>query len=124
MGALVLPQQLERLVGALAPQPAQAITAAIGMPDQALTAPMATDLSPGARSWQLQFRQAAALKPLQLLLRQQQRAAIEVVQAQSGTLKLLLRAKPAPGVGLGLLDRKSTRLNSSHSSVSRMPSSA
>ena len=28
------------------------------------------------------------------------------------------------GLGLMVLDRKSTRLNSSHSSVSRMPSSA
>ena len=31
---------------------------------------------------------------------------------------------PAPIPGAYLLDRKSTRLNSSHSSVSRMPSSA
>ena len=33
-------------------------------------------------------------------------------------------AAPIDGISTGSLDRKSTRLNSSHSSVSRMPSSA
>ena len=43
-----------------------------------------------------------------------------VFELKAGTLYPLLHGLE----GKGLLDRKSTRLNSSHSSVSRMPSSA
>ena len=38
--------------------------------------------------------------------------------------KVRLMPDPQGKMGLNLADRKSTRLNSSHSSVSRMPSSA
>ena len=48
-----------------------------------------------------------------------------VVPAYDGEVGILPRHAPSMTLlGEGTVDRKSTRLNSSHSSVSRMPSSA
>ena len=76
--------------------------------------PDATAMEPTAASWSLASRSAPAFAVSQIDLRDKTEA-YEIFRHPGGGRKDLLRWSG---------DRKSTRLNSSHKTVSRMPSSA
>ena len=62
----------------------------------------------------------------QEIAKEQQKAIISTVRRRYGKMVTMVEGIEDSAIDIGKLakDRKSTRLNSSHSSVSRMPSSA
>ena len=98
--------------------------------DPALPAPPTDGVRPAGKGWLseavlLQLQRAAGLQPFGYIEEKAGALVHQIAPAQNKATELSSSGSVALGWHTDMgIDRKSTRLNSSHSSVSRMPSSA